>query len=118
VAKQLFELKLTKLEKEKFTIDKNPQVAFLDLDKLNKQLQVRKWQKGDKFQPLGMQGQKKVSDYLIDVKVPLSLKDRQLVLCSDNEIVWLIGHRVADPFKVTEQTRHILRIEYSSHEDS
>lgn len=118
VANQLFELKLTKLEKEKFTIDKNPKVAYLDLDKVNKELQVRKWQKGDKFQPLGMQGQKKVSDYLIDVKVPLSLKDRQLVLCSDNEIVWLIGHRVADPFKVTEQTRHILRIDYSTHEDS
>jgi len=117
VTHQLFELKLTKFDKEDFRIDKDPQIALLDYDKLNKELQVRKWQEGDKFQPLGMKGQKKVSDYLIDVKLPLSLKERQLVLCSANEIVWLVGHRIADPFKVTEQTTNILRIEYSTHEN-
>jgi tRNA(Ile)-lysidine synthase len=71
------------------------------------------WKAGDKFQPLGMKGQKKVSDFLIDEKVPLSLKDRQLVLTSENRIIWLVGHQIDDKYKVTNQTEQQLRLSYS-----
>jgi len=93
-------------------------MAQLDIHSLKAPLQIRVWESGDKFQPLGMNGQKKVSDFLIDAKVPLSLKSKQLVLCHKNEIIWLVGHQINDKYKITEQTDAILRIEYNEYPQS
>jgi tRNA(Ile)-lysidine synthase len=82
-------------------------VAAFDLDKLQFPLILRNWKKGDSFQPFGMKGRKKVSDFLIDNKVPLPLKKKVLVLTSNNKIVWLVGHRIDDRFKVTKKTKKI-----------
>ena len=82
-------------------------VAAFDLDKLQFPLILRNWKKGDSFQPFGMKGRKKVSDFLIDNKVPLPLKNKVLVLTSNNKIVWLVGHRIDDRFKVTKKTKKI-----------
>ena len=67
-------------------------------------------EKGDKFIPYGMKGQKKVSDYLTDKKFSLFEKERQYVACSEGKIVWLIGERVDDRFKITESTKRALII--------
>ena len=67
-------------------------LAAFDRDKLKFPLTLRSWKKGDAFQPFGMKGHKKVSDYLIDNKVPLPLKSKALVLTSNDEIIWLVGH--------------------------
>ncbi len=85
-------------------------IALIDADKLVYPLQLRRWQEGDTFKPLGMNGHKKVSDYLIDSKVSLAEKDRQFVLLSEGKIVWLVGRRLDDRFKVGETTENILRI--------
>ncbi|MDP6685037.1 MAG: tRNA lysidine(34) synthetase TilS [Candidatus Marinimicrobia bacterium] len=78
---------------------------FIDGGKIqNKKLFLRHWKKGDRFQPLGMKGWKKVSDFLIDEKVNLHLKNKQLVLTADEKIVWVCGHRISDWVKVTPET--------------
>ena len=74
--------------------------ATLDVGKLAFPLLVRRWKKGDSFQPLGMQGQKKVSDLLIDLKVPRAKKNDVFVLESAGVIAWVIGLRISDQFKL------------------
>ena len=82
-------------------------IATFDFDKLQFPLVLRPWQPGDSFQPFGMEGHKKVSDYLTDAKVPLPLKHKALVLQSGGKIVWLVGHRMDDRFKLTSKTKKI-----------
>jgi len=93
-------------------LDEGNQTVILDAAKLHFPLQIRNWQPADKLVPLGMKGQKKVSDLLIDEKIPLYLKKRQLVLLSGNRIAWVIGVRMGDFFKVTPATREFMRITF------
>lgn len=85
-------------------------VALIDADKLEYPLTLRRWTEGDSFIPIGMTGHKKVSDYLIDAKVSMPEKQRQFVLLSGNRIVWLVGRRLSDEFKITSSTENILKI--------
>ena len=91
--------------------DKSPDVLWVDADKLTYPLSIRLWQEGDRFAPLGMKGQKKVSDFLVDKKVPLPQKQTTLVITSGNRIIWLVGHRPDDRFKITPATQSLLKIE-------
>src|SRR5690606_26082442 len=95
---------------ENFVPVKSADVAALDLGKLTFPLMLRKWQTGDRFVPLGMRGQKKVSDFLIDQKVPITEKENGWVLLSGQEIVWLVGYRISDRCKITPATKNILQI--------
>ena len=88
----------------------NPDFPLIWADKLKYPLTVRRWQEGDWFIPYGMSGRKKVSDYLIDHKVPLPEKARQFVLLSGDEIVWLVGRRIDDRYRLTAETENVLRI--------
>lgn len=90
------------------TILLNPKNASLDAAKLKFPLTIRKWQKGDRFIPFGMKGFKKVSDYLIDNKVSLFDKDNTWVICSGEDIVWLVGHRVDNRYKIDKNTDEIM----------
>lgn len=85
-------------------------IAMLDASKLTFPLTLRRWAEGDRMIPLGMEGHKKVSDMLIDAKVSLSAKARQFVLCNGDDVVWLIGMRIDDRYKVVSQTEHVLRL--------
>ena len=82
----------------------------LDLDTLTEPLTLRKWRDGDRFMPLGMMEEKKVSDYLIDAKVSMAEKRRQFVLTSGDRIVWLVGQRIDNRHKITSKTENVLRI--------
>ncbi|MDE6507761.1 MAG: tRNA lysidine(34) synthetase TilS [Alistipes sp.] len=86
------------------------QIAQIDADKLQYPLTLRRWQEGDWFVPFGMTGRKKVSDYLTDAKVSAAEKQRQFVLLSGGEIVWLVGRRIDDRYRLTDQTENVLRI--------
>lgn len=88
-----------------------PSECYLDNLKLHFPLTLRKWKNGDKFKPLGMDGFKKVSDFLIDKKIPLANKDSIWVLCSQEEIVWVLNYRLDDRFKVTQETEEVLKLE-------
>lgn len=92
-------------------IPKDPRIACLDAEKIKFPLQIRKWEKGDKFCPLGMhQMKKKLSDFFNDQKFTAKQKDECLLLLSENKIAWVIGYRPDDRFKVTSLTKRILKI--------
>lgn len=91
-----------------FVIPKDPEVAALDADKLKYPLKVRNWEPGDKFIPLGMSGFKKISDFLVDQKVPGFEKGNIRVLCSGDDIAWVIGRRIDNRFRITSATTTIL----------
>lgn len=91
-----------------FEIDKNSENAMLDYDKLDFPLTIRNWELGDRFVPLGMNNEKKVSDLLIDLKVPVIKKKSVSVLCSKGEVVWVIGYRVSEHFKFDVNTKKVL----------
>lgn len=84
--------------------------AQLDLDKLRFPLTLRRWREGDWFVPFGMTGRRKVSDFLIDRKVPMAEKERQFVLLSGDDIVWLVGRRIDDRYRLTRESENVLRI--------
>lgn len=93
-----------------FVIPRDKHIACLDADKLNHPLTIRKWERGDKFVPLGMNGKKKVSDYLTDKKYSLFQKENQYVVCSGEEIVWLVNERTDHRYRITDSTQRILLI--------
>jgi tRNA(Ile)-lysidine synthase len=66
---------------------------------------------GDRIIPLGMKGQQKISDLLIQIKVPLYKKQDVLVLESNGKIAWVVGLRVSEEFKITPKTERILAVE-------
>lgn len=107
-------LKVEQIEVSQVEFSNKKTIAFIDADKIKLPLELRKWQAGDSFIPLGMSGRKKVSDYLIDEKVSLLDKENTWVLLSDNEIVWLVGYRISNQFKITEHTQKVLRVEIVS----
>jgi tRNA(Ile)-lysidine synthase len=95
-----------------FDIPRSKSTAALDADKLKFPLTLRRWQEGDWFMPLGLKGKKKLSDFLIDQKVPVNLKDEVRVLTSaDGKICWVVGWRVDDRFKVSEETARVLAVQ-------
>ena len=92
----------------------NRNTIFADEEKLHFPLQIRKWQEGDVFFPFGMKGSKKLSKFFKDEKLSLLKKATTWLLCSDNQIVWIIGKRQDERFKITETTTRILKINYTN----
>ena len=86
---------------------KDVDFAQLDFDKLQFPLHLRKWKEGDKFIPLGMKTFKKLSDYFIDNKFSLLDKKGQWLLCSHSDIVWVVGHRIDDRYKLYPKTKKV-----------
>lgn len=84
---------------------------YVDADQLKFPLTLRKWQEGDLFYPLGMKGKKKLSKYLKDEKLSLLDKEHVWILFSGDAVVWVIGRRADERFKVMENTTHVLKIE-------
>ncbi len=91
-----------------FEIEKN--VGYFDIEKLQFPLTISKWKSGEYMQPLGMKGSKKISDILIDKKVPKQEKGNVWVVKSNNTIIWLVGYVVNDNFKVTTKTTSCYKI--------
>lgn len=90
---------------------KRVDTIFVDNAKLKFPLTIRKYKTGDVFYPLRMSGKKKVSKYFKDEKLSLLDKENTWLLCSGNDIVWVINRRADNRFRVTENTKHILKIE-------
>ncbi len=85
--------------------------AYIDKNKIKLPFIVRKWEKGDYFYPLGMQGKKKISDFLIDQKIAVFEKEKIQLLCdANNKVVWVIGKRLDNRFKITDNTTEIINI--------
>lgn len=99
-------------ESSDFVIDKSPEVAQLDFDTLKFPLTLRHWRHGDRFHPLGMKGSKLLSDFFVDQKFTEWQKQNTWLLASaDNDILWVVGLRIDDRFKVTTGTKTVFRCE-------
>ena len=90
----------------------NSEILYVDAQKLEFPLTLRHWQEGDRFHPFGMKGAKKLSDFFIDQKINLLEKKNIPVLCSGEKIVWLVGYRSDDRFKIDKQTKKYYKITY------
>lgn len=91
-------------------ITKTLNEVLIDKDLLKFPLKVRNWKKGDYFYPLGMQGKKKISKFFKDEKLSLLEKEQTKLLISENNIVWVVGKRLDNRYKVTSKTKNILKI--------
>jgi tRNA(Ile)-lysidine synthase len=104
-------MSIRQFENKEYEIKRNPYLAALDYENLTFPLVLRKWQAGDYFQPLGMKGLKKLSNFFIDNKISLPQKENTWLLTSANEIVWVVGMRIDERFKVKKETSRVLEIE-------
>ena len=103
-------LKSELIDREQVKFTAQPDVEFLDREKIKGPLRVTNWRRGDRFQPLGMHGETKVSDFLVNMKIPRLEKPRLPVLRDDEKIVWLCGLRLDDRVKVTPDTADVLKL--------
>jgi len=95
---------------DNFRLEKNNAVGYFDMDKLQFPLQLRTWEKGDYFYPFGMKCKKLLSDFFIDQKMSIAEKERAYILCSGKDIIWIAGMRTDDRYKITKNTKKILKI--------
>ena len=94
-------------------ITDNPNIAQLDYDTLKLPLKTRFWQQGDRFRPLGMRGTKLVSDFFNDLNfTAFQKKTNPILVDSDDNIVWIVGYRIDDRYKITDKTKTICEIKF------
>lgn len=105
-------LSLCTQKREGFSIPTSNKMACLDEMQLKFPLKVRPWMYGDFVYPLGMKHKKKLSDFFIDLKIPLNEKEDIFVLESEGKIAWVIGYRIDDRFKTTNKTKNVCLIEW------
>ncbi len=94
--------------------DRKSSKVIVDFDKLSPPLLVRSIRNGDKFQPLGLPGNKKIGDYLTDRKVPVILRDEIPVVIDAQGIIWLAGYEIDERVKIDPGTKKVFRIEYTT----
>jgi len=87
-------------------------VADFDLHKTGTELFVRQRRPGDRFQPLGMNMSKKLQEFMVDARIPRSWRGRIPIVCSPQQIIWVVGWRIDDRVRVTEASKEILRLEF------
>jgi tRNA(Ile)-lysidine synthase len=88
-------------------------LGLLKLESLEFPLRLRNWEPGDQFHPLGMEGSQKVKDFLTNNKVDRFEKEKALVLCSGDQICWVVGWRMDNYFKLSKSSKKVLRIEWN-----
>ncbi|MCX7797672.1 MAG: tRNA lysidine(34) synthetase TilS [Melioribacter sp.] len=101
---------IDKVNKSEIEFTKSKNIEYISADKLNDKFILRKWTSGDKFIPLGMKKPKKISDFLTDEKIKSSEKKDKFVLTNKNFIVWVVGLRIDDRFKITQKTKKVLKL--------
>lgn len=95
-----------------FTVERSASVASFDCEKLTFPLTLRKWRHGDWFVPFGMHGRKKLSDYFSDRKFSRIQKEQTWLLCNENDVIWIVGERSDERYKVTKMTKKALIVNF------
>ncbi|MBD7915185.1 tRNA lysidine(34) synthetase TilS [Clostridium sp. Sa3CUN1] len=99
--------------KNNIEFSNNVLIKYFDYDKIKEKLIIRKRKNGDKMTPLGMKGSKKIKDIFMDLKIPVEKRDTVPILCFDNEVAWIVEHKVSDRFKITKETKNIIKITFA-----
>ncbi len=98
---------------DNFKFSSDPNLVHIDFDKIEQGLELRKWREGDYFYPLGMNQRKKLSDFFTDIKISIFEKEKQYLLCSGKEIVWIVGRRLDNRYKISPKSKNILEFRYN-----
>ena len=98
--------------KESYQIEKDKKFAYFDFDKLSFPLVLRHWQEGDWFVPFGMKGKKKISDYFSDKKFSLFDKEKTWLLCSGQDVIWIVGERTDNRYRIEKTTKRVLKLKF------
>lgn len=101
---------IEKVDREEINLNSKANIEFVDAGKLKGIFILRRWKNGDKFIPLGMSNYKKVSDFLTDLKIESSKKKNQLVLTNRNNIVWIVGLRIDNRYRIKSNTKQIYKM--------
>lgn len=105
------ELDLDIIEKRDVDLKRtSPNKKYFDYDKIVGKISVRNRKDGDRFSPFGMRGTKKLKDYFIDEKIPRDLRDKIPLLVDENNIIWVIGYRASEIYKVDKDTTRVLKV--------
>lgn len=96
----------------RFSIERDRNIAYFDYDKIKHPLILRHWHEGDWFIPFGMRGRKKLSDYFSDHKFSILDKESAWLLCSGNDILWLVGERSDDRYRIDKSSKRALVIKF------
>jgi tRNA(Ile)-lysidine synthase len=99
---------------EVLKVDTSATMAYLDADVLSWPLLNRSWVATDYFYPLGLRKKKKLNHFLGNLKLSPAIKSKTTVLCSDKKIAWVVGHRIDDRFKITPNTKRVVKITFLS----
>jgi len=110
---QAGQLLLKKRNANEIELPVNNGKAFLDEQKITFPLMIRKWKPGDYFYPLGMPKKKKLARFFIDQKLSLADKERTWVIEMNKKIIWIVGMRIDDRFKITANTKNVLEITFN-----
>lgn len=92
-------------------------VKYFDYDKINNRLYIRNRRDGDRFIPLGMTGSKKLKDFFIDEKIPREKRDYIPIIEDNGKIIWVVGYRISEEYKVSSSTSKVLEINFIKNEE-
>ncbi len=104
-----YKIEFTEVDRSEVVFDENPNIEYFDRSIMESFLEIRNWQMGDTFQPLGMKGDMKVSDFLINEKVPITEKASVIVLTNKIDIIWMVGKRISDKFKIKKNAEKVIK---------
>ena len=106
-----FSSELLERKEDKIVFTSERGIEYLDYDTISFPMHLRSFRQGDRFIPLGMTQKKKLHDFFIDEKIPVYRRNSIPLLVGEGEIIWVVGHRISDRFKVTGKTKKVLKVE-------